>query len=65
MAFAAVVAVFWCYIPIFHSVLQTAAIPAAYWFMPMAFGFGVLILEEIRKAIIRRYPRSFVAYMAW
>lgn len=65
IAFALVIAIFFLYIPKFHSVLQTSVIPAEYWFFPMAFGMGILLLDEGRKFIVRKYPKSIVAKVAW
>ena len=36
--FALLIAVFFVYVPKFHAVLDTAAVPAAHWFLPMGFG---------------------------
>ena len=63
--FALVMAFFWCYIPALQDVILTAQVPVEYWFLPMAFGFGLLLIDEARKFCVRRYPGSFVAKMAW
>ena len=49
----------------FNRVFQTGPVPVKY-VMP-ALGFGTLwvLIDEGRKFIIRRYPRSFIARMAW
>ncbi|KAM3416985.1 hypothetical protein BST61_g8570 [Cercospora zeina] len=65
IAFALVIAIFFLYVPKFHNVLQTAVIPAQYWFFPMSFGMGILLLDEGRKYIVRNYPKSIVAKLAW
>ncbi|GIZ44915.1 hypothetical protein CKM354_000809900 [Cercospora kikuchii] len=65
IAFALVIAIFFLYVPKFHSVLQTSVIPPEYWFFPMAFGMGILLLDEGRKFIVRKYPKSIVAKVAW
>ncbi|KAI5362254.1 Putative P-type ATPase, HAD superfamily, P-type ATPase, transmembrane domain superfamily [Septoria linicola] len=65
IAFALVIAIFFLYVERFHNVLQTAIIPAEYWFFPMAFGMGILLLDEGRKYIVRSYPKSIVAKVAW
>lgn len=65
IAFALVFAIFFLYVPKFHHVLQTAIIPAEYWFFPMAYGMSILLLDEARKFLVRRFPRSWVARIAW
>jgi sodium/potassium-transporting ATPase subunit alpha len=65
IVFALVFAIFWTYVPTFHSVLQTSTVPVAHWFLPFAFGMGILLLDEGRKFLVRRYPKSVLAKMAW
>jgi sodium/potassium-transporting ATPase subunit alpha len=31
----------------------------------MGFGMGILLLDEGRKYVVRTYPRSILAKMAW
>ncbi|KAK5125068.1 hypothetical protein LTR85_001259 [Meristemomyces frigidus] len=63
--FALLIAILFLYVPKFHSVLGTATVPVEYWFLPMAFGVGLLVLDEGRKWLVRRFPRSVIAKMAW
>jgi sodium/potassium-transporting ATPase subunit alpha len=63
--FALLIAIFFLYVPKFHSVLDTAVVPVAHWFLPMAFGMGLLLLDETRKFFVRKYPHSFIAKIAW
>ena len=58
-------AFFWLYVPTFQDVLDTAAVPVEHWFLPMALGLGILLLDEIRKFFIRRSPKGFFARIAW
>ncbi|KZT07880.1 calcium ATPase transmembrane domain M-containing protein [Laetiporus sulphureus 93-53] len=48
-----------------RKVFGTAAIPGMYWGIPFGFACGILIMDELRKLIVRTYPKSFVAKMAW
>ncbi|VDC04342.1 unnamed protein product [Peniophora sp. CBMAI 1063] len=59
------IGIFFSYVPAFHSVFQTHDIPVEYFFLPMAYGLGLLILDETRKLANRRYPHSLVAWLAW
>ncbi|EED14272.1 H /K ATPase alpha subunit, putative [Talaromyces stipitatus ATCC 10500] len=63
--FALGIAAFWLYIPRFQSVLGTTSVPAEHYFLPAAFGLGLLILDEGRKAAVRRWPGGVVAKLAW
>lgn len=63
--FALLIAIFFLYVPSFHNVLNTAVVPVQYWFLPMAFGMVILLLDEGRKWVVRHYPKSFVAKIAW
>ena len=61
IAFAA----FFVYVPIFQTSIGTYPIPAQYWFYPIPCGFSLIILDELRKYIVRGYPNSFLAKAAW
>jgi sodium/potassium-transporting ATPase subunit alpha len=63
--FALVVAVIFLYVPKLQSVLSTTSVPAVHYFLPMAFGMGLLLLDEGRKWVVRTYPKGLLAKMAW
>ena len=63
--FALLIAIFFLYVPKFHQVLDTAIVPVAHWFLPMAFGMGLLLLDETRKFFVRKFPKSLIAKVAW
>ncbi|OJD35701.1 h k atpase alpha [Diplodia corticola] len=48
-----------------QEVLSTTSVPVAHWFLPMAFGMGILLLDEARKWAARKWPRGWVAKVAW
>ncbi len=58
-------AFFWLYVPKFQESLGTAQVPIEHWFLPMALGMGMLLLDEARKYAVRTWPRSFLAWIAW
>lgn len=60
-----VMAFFWLYVPEFHDVLGTAQVPVENWFLPMAFGIGILFVDEARKYCVRKWPKGILARMAW
>ncbi|KAI8908995.1 calcium ATPase transmembrane domain M-containing protein [Gorgonomyces haynaldii] len=53
------------YTPGIQNVFDTAPIPIKYWFIPFGFALGILFVDEIRKLIVRMYPSSIVAKLAW
>ncbi|QIX01269.1 hypothetical protein AMS68_006786 [Peltaster fructicola] len=44
--FALLIAIFFLYVPNFHDSLGTSTVPVEYWFLPMGFGMGLLLLDE-------------------
>ncbi|GME36769.1 ATPase P-type K/Mg/Cd/Cu/Zn/Na/Ca/Na/H-transporter [Neofusicoccum parvum] len=65
IAFSLGIAFLFLYPPKLQEVLATTQVPVEHWFLPMAFGMGILLLDEGRKYAARRWPKSFVAKMAW
>lgn len=65
IAFALCMAIFWLYVPPFQEVLDTSSVPAEHYFLPAAFGLGILCLDELRKAAVRRWPKGILARCAW
>ncbi|KUL82200.1 hypothetical protein ZTR_10159 [Talaromyces verruculosus] len=63
--FALGIAAFWLYIPRLQSVLDTTGVPVEHYFLPAAFGLGLLIMDEGRKAAVRRWPGGLLAKFAW
>lgn len=63
--FALVMAIFWLYVPDFQRVLGTAPVPVENWFLPMAFGVGIMVVDEARKYAVRTWPNGLLARMAW
>ncbi|KAI9047993.1 hypothetical protein LZ554_007791 [Drepanopeziza brunnea f. sp. 'monogermtubi'] len=65
MAFALLMAVFWLYVPRFQEVLGTTDVPVEHFFLPAAFGLGILFLDEARKWAVRRWPGGWLDRCAW
>ncbi|KAF8849799.1 calcium ATPase [Acephala macrosclerotiorum] len=65
IAFALVMAIFWLYIPQLQSTLQTSQVPAEHFFLPAAFGLGILFADEVRKWGVRRWPGGVLDRCAW
>ncbi|KAF8962454.1 hypothetical protein BDZ97DRAFT_1662892 [Flammula alnicola] len=65
MAATALIAVANLYGPGLQGVFLTTPIPGKFWGIPITFGLGILIMDELRKLIVRTYPKSIIAKMAW
>ncbi|KZV97302.1 calcium ATPase [Exidia glandulosa HHB12029] len=53
------------YGPGLQKVFGTHPIPGMFWGLPFAFATGLLLADETRKLVLRTYPDSLVAKMAW
>lgn len=53
------------YVPFFNNVFQTAPIPLEFWFIPIPLAIGMLVMDEIRKLLVRSFPKSIIAKIAW
>ncbi|KAF2110504.1 hypothetical protein BDV96DRAFT_528108 [Lophiotrema nucula] len=65
MLFAIVVVFIFCYIPSLQRTILTTEVPVEHWFLPAAFGLGLLMLDEGRKYCVRRWPNGVLARIAW
>ncbi|KAF8555191.1 calcium ATPase transmembrane domain M-containing protein [Imleria badia] len=60
-----IIAVVNLYGPGLQQVFNMRPIPGMFWGLPFSFALGILIMDELRKLIVRTYPKSFVAWVAW
>ncbi|KAL4929772.1 cation-translocating P-type ATPase [Aspergillus undulatus] len=65
MGFALGVVFIFCYIPDLHGAIDTTTVPVEHFFLPVAFGIGLLFLDEARKYAARRWPNGAIAKIAW
>ncbi|KUJ19293.1 putative H /K ATPase alpha subunit [Mollisia scopiformis] len=65
IALALCMAIFWLYIPQLQSTLHTSRVPAEHFFLPAAFGLGILFLDELRKWGVRKWPGGLLENCAW
>jgi sodium/potassium-transporting ATPase subunit alpha len=45
------------YGPGLQKVFSTTPIPGMFWGLPFCFALGILCMDEIRKLIVRTYPK--------
>lgn len=57
MVFTMLIAIVNLYGRGFQDVFLTAPIPGMFWGLPFSFAAGILIMDEIRKLIVRTYPK--------
>ncbi|BCS24978.1 cation-translocating P-type ATPase [Aspergillus puulaauensis] len=65
MGFALCVVFIFLYIPALHDSIDTTTVPVEHFFLPIAFGLGLLFLDEVRKYSVRRWPKGVLAKIAW
>jgi sodium/potassium-transporting ATPase subunit alpha len=63
--FSTVVGLIITLVPWFNSVFKTRPVPVKYVCPALGFGVALFLFDEIRKFLVRRYPKSFLAKMAW
>ncbi|WRT70258.1 uncharacterized protein IL334_007253 [Kwoniella shivajii] len=56
---------FFSYVPFFQHTFLTRGVPIEHILIPFTFAIGLLLLDESRKYLVRRYPRGFLARIAW
>ena len=59
------IAIFVTMVPGIQSLFGTASIPLEFWFLPLPLALGILCMDEIRKVLVRSFPRSIFARIAW
>ncbi|KAG8712443.1 hypothetical protein FRC11_000131 [Ceratobasidium sp. 423] len=65
MICALVIGIFFSYVPFFQKTFLTRGVPVEHYFLPVAFGLGLLLLDETRKFMVRKYPNGVLAKLAW
>ena len=49
----------------FNQTLDTGRVPVKYILPAFVFGMLWLIIDELRKLLLRKYPQSFIARISW
>ncbi|CEL53522.1 sodium/potassium-transporting ATPase subunit alpha [Rhizoctonia solani AG-1 IB] len=65
MICALAIGIFFSYVPFFQKTFLTRGVPVEHYFLPVAFGLGLVLLDEGRKFMVRKYPNGLLAKLAW
>jgi sodium/potassium-transporting ATPase subunit alpha len=65
MLLAVVIAIFVTEVPGIQRIFGTASVPVEFWFIPIPLALGILVMDEIRKVLVRSFPKSIFAKVAW
>lgn len=65
MLVSLVIAIFVTEVPGFHTLFNTAPVPIEFWFYPLPLALGILGMDELRKLLVRVFPRGPVAKISW
>lgn len=65
MLISLVIAIFVTEVPGIQNLFDTASVPIEFWLIPIPLGLGILFVDEVRKYIVRKFPGSFIAKIAW
>ncbi|KAG0269147.1 hypothetical protein DFQ27_004720 [Actinomortierella ambigua] len=65
MVFACLMAILVTETPAIQKLMLTGSVPIKYWLLPFPMGFSILVLDEIRKLMVRSSPKSIFAKLAW
>lgn len=59
------IAIFVTETPAIQDVFGTAAVPIKHWLIPLGLATALLTMDEIRKLLVRLFPKGPVARIAW
>jgi sodium/potassium-transporting ATPase subunit alpha len=65
MLISLVIAIFVTEVPGIQSLFGTASVPIQYWFIPLGLALGILVMDELRKLLVRQFPKGPVARISW
>lgn len=51
--------------PGIQQVMLTNPVPIKYWLLPLPCALFIIMADEVRKALVRAFPRSILARIAW
>ncbi|KAG0268763.1 hypothetical protein DFQ27_005843 [Actinomortierella ambigua] len=52
-------------VPSIQTLMLTGSVPIKYWLLPFPCALGVILADEVRKVVVRAFPNSIIAKLAW
>lgn len=52
-------------VPGIQTLFNTAPVPIEFWLIPLPLALGLFCMDEIRKLLVRAFPESLIARIAW
>ncbi|KAH7014543.1 cation-transporting ATPase pma1 [Microdochium trichocladiopsis] len=59
------IAVFVTEVPGIQNLFGTASVPIEFWLIPIPLALAILFVDEIRKLLVRLFPKGPIAWIAW
>lgn len=59
------IAIFVTMEPGLQNLFGTATVPIKFWLLPIPLAVGLLMMDEIRKLLVRTWPKGPIAKVAW
>ncbi|CAG9975540.1 unnamed protein product [Clonostachys byssicola] len=59
------IAIFVTEVPGLQNLFLTASVPIEFWVIPIPLALGILLMDEIRKLLVRQFPKGPIARVAW
>ncbi|KAI1387922.1 uncharacterized protein F4822DRAFT_437730 [Hypoxylon trugodes] len=65
MVISLIIVIFVTEVPGIQTLFSTTSVPIEFWLIPVPLALGILMMDEIRKLLVRIFPRGPVAVVAW
>ena len=65
IAVSLAIALFVTEVPGIQTLFVTASVPIEFWRIPLPLAVGILCIEELRKLVVRLFPKGPIACIAW
>lgn len=59
------IAIFVTEVPGIQNLFGTASVPIRFWLIPIPLGLGILAMDELRKILVRVWPKGLIARISW
>jgi len=62
---ALIIAIFVTEVKGIQNLFNTASVPIEFWLIPIPLALGILMMDELRKLLVRTFPKGPIAKIAW